>query len=48
MELHFVEGRGSKPDLHAGGFLGWRNKVMGTESDKKVCEKRTMRSFVHG
>ena len=40
MELNFVKGKGSKPDLQV-AFLGWKNTVMGTESNE-VCEKGTM------
>ena len=34
-EITFYEGKGSRPDLHV-AVSGWGNKVMGTESDKKV------------
>ena len=42
MKLHFMKGKGSKPELQCVFFfffLGSKNKVMGTESGNKVCEK---------
>ena len=38
MKLHFMEGEGSGSDLQV-AVSGWENKVMGTESDKKVLWK---------
>ena len=38
MKLHFMKGKGSKSDLQVVAS-GWENKVMGTESDKKVLWK---------
>ena len=38
MELHFMKGKGSRSDLQV-AVSGWDNKVMGTESDKKVLWK---------
>ena len=38
MELDFMRVKGSRSDLHV-ALLGWENKVMGTESGKKVCGK---------
>ena len=38
MELHFMKGKGSRSDLQV-AVSGWENKVMGTESDKKVLWK---------
>ena len=35
MKLHFTGGKGSRSDLQV-AVSGWENKVMGTESDKKV------------
>ena len=35
MKLHFMKGKGSRSDLQV-AVAGWENKVMGTESDKKV------------
>ena len=35
MKVHFMKGKGSKSDLQA-AVSGWENKVMGTESVKKV------------
>ena len=35
MKLHFMKGQGSKSDLQV-AVSGWENKVMGTESVKKV------------
>ena len=44
MKLHFMKGKGSKPELQCVCvlfcfFLGSKNKVMGTESGNKVWEK---------
>ena len=39
MKLNFMKGKGSKPDFFFFFFLGSKNKVMGTESGNKVCEK---------
>ena len=38
MNLHFMKGKGSRSDLQV-TVSGWENKVMGTESDKKVLWK---------
>ena len=38
MESHFMKGKGSRSDLQV-TVSGWENKVMGTESDKKVLWK---------
>ena len=38
MKLHFMKGKGSRYDLQV-AVSGWENKVMGTESDKKVLWK---------
>ena len=38
MKLHFMKGKGSRSDLQV-AVSGWENKVMGTESDKKVSWK---------
>ena len=38
MKLHFMKGKGSKSDLQV-AVSRWENKVMGTESDKKVLWK---------
>ena len=38
MGLRFMKGRGSKSDLQV-AISGWENKVMGTDSDKKVFGK---------
>ena len=38
MKLHFLKGNGSRSDLQV-AVSGWENKVMGTESDKKVSWK---------
>ena len=38
MELLFMKGKGSRSDLQV-AVSGWDNKVMGTESDKKVLWK---------
>ena len=38
MKLHFMKEKGSRSDLQ-GAVSGWENKVMGTESDKKVLWK---------
>ena len=38
MKLHFMKGKGSRFDLQV-AVSGWENKVMGTESDKKVLWK---------
>ena len=38
MKSHFLKGKGSRSDLQ-GAVSGWENKVMGTESDKKVLWK---------
>ena len=35
MKLHFTKGKGNRSDLQV-ALSGWENKVMGTESDKKV------------
>ena len=35
MKLHFMKGKGSRSDLQV-AVSGQENKVMGTESDKKV------------
>ena len=35
MKLHFMKGEGSGSDLQV-AVSGWENKVMDTESDKKV------------
>ena len=35
MKLHFMKERGSRSDLQE-EFSRWENKVMDTESDKKV------------
>ena len=42
MKLHFMKEKGSGSDLQ-GAVSGWENKVMGTESGKKVCAKQTLR-----
>ena len=42
MELHFIKGKGSRSYLQMAVY-GWKNKVMDTESDKKVCGKWTLR-----
>ena len=42
MELHFMKGKASRPDLQV-VVSGWENKVLGTESDKKICGKQTPR-----
>ena len=42
MELHFIKGKESKSDLQV-ALSEWENKVMHTESDKKVCGKWTLR-----
>ena len=38
MKLRFMKGKGSRSDLQV-AVSGWDNKVMGTESDKKVLWK---------
>ena len=38
MELHFMKGKASRSDLQV-AVSGWENKVMSTESDKKVLWK---------
>ena len=38
MELHFVKGKESRSGLQV-AVSGWENKVMGTDSDKKVLWK---------
>ena len=38
MKSHFLKGKGSRSDLQV-AVSGWENKVMGTESDKKVLWK---------
>ena len=38
MKLHFMKGEGSGSDLQV-AVSGWENKVMGTDSDKKVLWK---------
>ena len=38
MKLHFMKGKGSSSDLQM-AVSGWENRVMGTESDKKVLWK---------
>ena len=38
MELHFMKGKASRSDLQV-AVSGWENKVLGTESDKKVLWK---------
>ena len=38
MKLYFMKEKGSRSDLQ-GAVSGWENKVMGTESDKKVLWK---------
>ena len=38
MKLRFMKGKGSRSDLQV-AVSGWENKVMGTESDKKVLWK---------
>ena len=38
MKLQFMKGKGSRSDLQV-AVSGWDNKVMGTESDKKVLWK---------
>ena len=48
MEPHYVKGNRSRSDLHVSIFQ-WENKVMDTESKRKVCGKWTReKSFVHG
>ena len=42
MKLHFMKGKRSRSDLQV-AVPGWENKVIGTESGKKACEKSTMR-----
>ena len=42
MELHFMKGKASRSDLQV-AVSGWENKVLGTESDKKICGKQTPR-----
>ena len=42
MKLHFMKGEGSGSDLQV-AVSGWENKVLGTESDKKICGKQTLR-----
>ena len=42
MELYFMKGKGSKPDLQV-AVSEWENKVTDTESDKKVCGEWTLR-----
>ena len=42
MKLHFMKGKGSRSDLQV-AVSGWENKVMSIESDKKACEKSTVR-----
>ena len=42
MKLHFMKGKGSRYDLQV-AVSGWENKVLGTESDKKICGKQTLR-----
>ena len=38
MKLHFVKGKESRSDLQV-AISEWENKVMGTDSDKKVLWK---------
>ena len=38
MKLQFMKGKGSRSDLQV-AVSGWENKVMSTESDKKVLWK---------
>ena len=38
MGLHFMKRRGSKSDLQV-AISGWENKVMDTQSDKKIFGK---------
>ena len=38
MKLHFVKGKESRSDLQV-AVSEWENKVMGTDSDKKVLWK---------
>ena len=38
MKLHFMKGKGSRSDLQM-AVSGWENRVMSTESDKKVLWK---------
>ena len=38
MKLYFMKEKGSRSDLQ-GAVSRWENKVMGTESDKKVLWK---------
>ena len=40
--MHFIKGKGSRSDLQV-AVSGWKNKVMNTERDKKVCGKWTPR-----
>ena len=42
MELQFIKGKGSRSNLQV-VVSEWENKVMDTESDKKVCGKWTLR-----
>ena len=42
MELHFIKGKGSRSDLQV-AVSGWENKVIDTESGKKLCGKWTPR-----
>ena len=42
MELHFIKKKGSRSNLELTASE-WENKVMDTESDKKFCEKWTLR-----
>ena len=38
MKLHFVKGKESRSDLQV-AVSEWENKVMGTDSDKKILWK---------
>ena len=42
MELHFIKGKRSRSDLQV-AVSRWKNKVMDTETDKKICGKWTPR-----
>ena len=42
MELHFIKGKGSRFDLGL-PVSEWKNKVLDTESDEKVCGKWILR-----
>ena len=41
-----MKGKGSRSNLQV-AVSGWENKVMGTESDQKVCGKWTLRKVLY-